>query len=213
MTTAPTSLSRVSKLESTCGKFEHRALKISRHVAMIRLYGVTLHTPINRSSFAAPFIPGHMPVKDFLTTDNMIPLLSSVLKATTLSDCRSSVTDSLEQTIMQDRDRCERTNVMRVLKGLLNMSLCSCSILDRLWKPCRCTHPLIPCCDLPSILINVPRFDAQHPSIIRFCKRAGSETFELFEQGTSNIDHINIQPRKYATIDTRTECPDISFCT
>lgn len=65
-------------------------LKVLRHVATIRLYEVILHTQTNKSSFAAPFIPGRIPVNDLPTTDNVIPQLKSALK-TLVEHCHSVV--------------------------------------------------------------------------------------------------------------------------
>ncbi|KAI5238034.1 hypothetical protein E4T42_09078 [Aureobasidium subglaciale] len=56
-------------------------LKFWRHVAMVHVYEVLLHTRTNKSSFAAPFIPGRIPVKDFPMPANMIPPLSRALGA------------------------------------------------------------------------------------------------------------------------------------
>ncbi|KAG9603400.1 hypothetical protein KCU77_g3329, partial [Aureobasidium melanogenum] len=70
-------------------------LKVLRHAAMVRLYEVLLHTPTNRSSFAAPFIPGRIPVRDFPTPENMIPPLETALNAL-ISHCHvvvDTVTD------------------------------------------------------------------------------------------------------------------------
>ncbi|KAI5269644.1 hypothetical protein E4T47_06953 [Aureobasidium subglaciale] len=58
-----------------------RTLKFWRHVAMVHVYEVLLHTRTNKSSFAAPFIPGRIPVKDFPMPANMIPPLSRALEA------------------------------------------------------------------------------------------------------------------------------------
>ncbi|CAD0088476.1 unnamed protein product [Aureobasidium vineae] len=48
---------------------------------MVRLYEVTLHTRTNKSSFAAPFIPSRIPVKDFPTPENIIFPLRTALEA------------------------------------------------------------------------------------------------------------------------------------
>ena len=56
-------------------------LKVLRHVAMVHLYEIILHTRTNKSSFAAPFIPGRIPVKDFPTPVNTIPPLRTALEA------------------------------------------------------------------------------------------------------------------------------------
>jgi hypothetical protein len=56
-------------------------LRILRHVAMVHIYEVILHTRTNKSSFAAPYIPGRIPVKDFPMPANMISLLSPALQA------------------------------------------------------------------------------------------------------------------------------------
>lgn len=56
-------------------------LKVLRHVAMVHIYEVVLHTPTNKSSFAAPYIPGRIPVEDFPMPANTIPPLRSALEA------------------------------------------------------------------------------------------------------------------------------------
>jgi hypothetical protein len=58
-----------------------QTLQIWRHVAMIHIYELVLHTPTNKASFAAPFIPGRIPVKDFPKPANIIPSLESALQA------------------------------------------------------------------------------------------------------------------------------------
>lgn len=56
-------------------------LKVLRHVAMVHIYEVVLHTRTNKSSFAAPFIPGRIPVKDFPMPIDTIPPLRSALES------------------------------------------------------------------------------------------------------------------------------------
>ncbi|KAJ2998194.1 hypothetical protein NUW58_g398 [Xylaria curta] len=56
-------------------------LKVWRHIAMIHIYEVVVHTPTNKASFAAPFIPGRIAVKDFPTPANVIPPLQAALEA------------------------------------------------------------------------------------------------------------------------------------
>ncbi|KAI4851461.1 hypothetical protein E4T44_02118 [Aureobasidium sp. EXF-8845] len=56
-------------------------LRILRHVAMVHIYEVILHTRTNKYSFAAPYIPDRIPVKDFPVPADMIPLLRSALQA------------------------------------------------------------------------------------------------------------------------------------
>ncbi|KAI5206024.1 hypothetical protein E4T39_02609 [Aureobasidium subglaciale] len=56
-----------------------RTLEFWRHVAMVHIYEVLLHTRTNKSSFAAPFIPGRIPVKDFPMPSNIIPPLAGAL--------------------------------------------------------------------------------------------------------------------------------------
>ncbi|KAF2829182.1 hypothetical protein CC86DRAFT_368241 [Ophiobolus disseminans] len=60
-----------------------QTLKVWWHLAMIYLYEPLLHTPANKSSFAAPFIPGRIPVKEFPTPVNVIPPLRTALTAIT----------------------------------------------------------------------------------------------------------------------------------
>ncbi|KAH3904316.1 hypothetical protein HBI56_009030 [Parastagonospora nodorum] len=56
-------------------------LKVWYHVAMILLHEAVLHTPTNKSSFAAPFIPGRVAVKDFPKPTLIIPPLQPALVA------------------------------------------------------------------------------------------------------------------------------------
>jgi hypothetical protein len=56
-------------------------LRVLRHVALVRIYEVVLHTRTNKSSFAAPYIPGRIPVKDFPMPATMILPLRSALEA------------------------------------------------------------------------------------------------------------------------------------
>jgi hypothetical protein len=56
-------------------------LQVWRHVAMIHIYELVLHTPTNKASFAAPFIPGRIPVKDFPKPTNIIAPLNAALQA------------------------------------------------------------------------------------------------------------------------------------
>jgi hypothetical protein len=58
-----------------------QTLQVWRHIAMIHIYELVLHTPTNKASFAAPFIPGRIPVKDFPRPTNIIPPLKSALQA------------------------------------------------------------------------------------------------------------------------------------
>ena len=48
---------------------------------MVHIYEVALHTPTNKSAFAAPFIPGRIPVKDFPKPANIVLPLKAVLQA------------------------------------------------------------------------------------------------------------------------------------
>jgi hypothetical protein len=56
-------------------------LKVWGHVAMIHIYEVVLHTPTNKATFAAPFIPGRIPVNDFPKPANIISPLEVALRA------------------------------------------------------------------------------------------------------------------------------------
>ena len=57
-----------------------QTLKVWWHIAMIHLYELVLHTPTNKASFAAPFIPGRIPVKDFPRPSTIIPPLKTALE-------------------------------------------------------------------------------------------------------------------------------------
>jgi hypothetical protein len=54
-------------------------LKVWWHVAIIHVYEVVLHTPTNKATFAAPFIPGRIAVEDFPKPTNIIPPLAIAL--------------------------------------------------------------------------------------------------------------------------------------
>ncbi|KAI9147369.1 hypothetical protein HJFPF1_12388 [Paramyrothecium foliicola] len=58
-----------------------QTLQVWRHVAMIYIHEIVLHTPSNKASFAAPFIPGRIPVKDFPRPPNVIPSLEWAFRA------------------------------------------------------------------------------------------------------------------------------------
>jgi hypothetical protein len=55
-------------------------LKVWGHVAMIHIHELALHTPTNKASFAAPFIPGRIAVTDFPKPVNVIPPLGMSLE-------------------------------------------------------------------------------------------------------------------------------------
>jgi hypothetical protein len=63
------------------GLASSQTLMVWRHVAMIHIYELVLHTPTNKSSFAAPFIPGRITVKDYPKPANIIPPLNTALEA------------------------------------------------------------------------------------------------------------------------------------
>jgi hypothetical protein len=54
-------------------------LEIWGHFAMVYIHEVVLHTPTNKTSFAAPFIPGRIATKDFPAPGIIIPPLGSAL--------------------------------------------------------------------------------------------------------------------------------------
>ncbi|KAI4659997.1 uncharacterized protein J4E79_005799 [Alternaria viburni] len=58
-----------------------QTLKVWWHAAMVHLYELVLHTPTNKASFAAPFIPGRIPVKDFPKPTIIIAPLKTSLEA------------------------------------------------------------------------------------------------------------------------------------
>lgn len=61
-----------------------QTLKVWQHVAMVYIHEVVLHTPTNKASFAAPFIPGRIAVQDFPTPANIIPPVKPALEALVL---------------------------------------------------------------------------------------------------------------------------------
>lgn len=58
-----------------------QTLQVWGHLAMIHIYELVLHTPTNKASFAAPFIPGRIAVKDFPTPATIITPLQTSLAA------------------------------------------------------------------------------------------------------------------------------------
>ena len=70
-------------------------LKVWRHVAMIHIYEVVLHTPTNKASFAAPFIPGRIAVKDFPRPLKIIPSLEGALEAI-VQNCHALIDTAAE---------------------------------------------------------------------------------------------------------------------
>ncbi|KAF1914430.1 hypothetical protein BDU57DRAFT_519430 [Ampelomyces quisqualis] len=56
-----------------------QTLKVWHHVAMVHIYEVVLHTPTNKGSFAAPFIPGRIAVKDIPKPTHIILPLQAAL--------------------------------------------------------------------------------------------------------------------------------------
>jgi hypothetical protein len=58
-----------------------QTLKVWWHVTMIHLYELVLHTPTNKALFAAPYIPGRVPVKDFPMPTTIIAPLGTALEA------------------------------------------------------------------------------------------------------------------------------------
>lgn len=72
-----------------------QTLKVWRHVAMIHIYELVLHTPTNKASFAAPFIPGRIAVKDFPMPANVIPPLQIALGAI-VQNCHAVIDTAAE---------------------------------------------------------------------------------------------------------------------
>lgn len=58
-----------------------KTLKVWYHVAMVHIHEVFLHTPTNKTSFAAPFLPGRIIVKDYPQPTNILPPLQDALVA------------------------------------------------------------------------------------------------------------------------------------
>jgi hypothetical protein len=56
-------------------------LMVFHHMAMIHIHELVLHTPTNKASFAAPFIPGRINVKDYPKPASIIPPLKKALGA------------------------------------------------------------------------------------------------------------------------------------
>ncbi|KAJ8115864.1 hypothetical protein OPT61_g2595 [Boeremia exigua] len=58
-----------------------KTLKVWYHVAMVYIHEVVLHTPTNKTSFAAPFVPGRIAVKDYPKPTHIISPLQEALAA------------------------------------------------------------------------------------------------------------------------------------
>ena len=56
-------------------------LMVWHHMAMIHIHELVLHTPTNKASFAAPFIPGRINVQDYPKPAIVIPPLKTALEA------------------------------------------------------------------------------------------------------------------------------------
>lgn len=72
-----------------------QTLKVWRHVAMIHIHELVLHTPTNKASFAAPYIPGRIAVKDFPTPANLFPPLRTALGAI-IQNCHGVIDTATE---------------------------------------------------------------------------------------------------------------------
>lgn len=68
-----------AQVPSCCASSQ--TLQVWHHVAMIYLYEVVLHTPTNKSLFAAPFLPGRIPVSDYPKPANIISPVKTGLEA------------------------------------------------------------------------------------------------------------------------------------
>ncbi|KAF2120025.1 hypothetical protein BDV96DRAFT_566565 [Lophiotrema nucula] len=72
-----------------------QTLKVWWHVAMIHIYEIVLHTPTNKATFAAPFIPGRIAVKDFPKPAKIIPPLKTALEAI-VQNCHAVIDTAAE---------------------------------------------------------------------------------------------------------------------
>lgn len=67
-----------------------QTLRVWYHVAMVHIHELVLHTPTNKPSFAAPFIPGRIAVKDYPRPTHIIPPLQEALTAL-LHHCHAAI--------------------------------------------------------------------------------------------------------------------------
>ncbi|KAF2728815.1 hypothetical protein EJ04DRAFT_590338 [Polyplosphaeria fusca] len=72
-----------------------QTLIVWHHVAMIHIHELVLHTPTNKASFAAPFIPGRIPVKDFPKPPSITPPLKQALIAI-VQHCHAVISTAAE---------------------------------------------------------------------------------------------------------------------
>ncbi|EUC34697.1 hypothetical protein COCCADRAFT_92883 [Bipolaris zeicola 26-R-13] len=72
-----------------------KILRVYWHVSMIHLYELVLHTPTNKASFASPFIPGRIPVKDFPKPAMIIHPLREALQ-TLVQNCHGVIETAVE---------------------------------------------------------------------------------------------------------------------
>jgi hypothetical protein len=72
-----------------------QTLKVWWHVAMIHIYEVVLHTPTNKATFAAPFIPGRIAVTDFPRPASIISPLATALEAI-VQNCHAVINTAAE---------------------------------------------------------------------------------------------------------------------
>jgi hypothetical protein len=77
------------------GLASSKTLRVWWHVSMIHLHELVLHTPTNKASFAAPFIPGRIPVKDFPKPAMIIPQLKEALQ-TLVQNCHGVIETAAE---------------------------------------------------------------------------------------------------------------------
>lgn len=74
---------------------ESQTLKVWYHLALIHIHEPVLHTPSNKASFAAPFIPGRIPVKDFPKPTHIIHPLKTALEAI-VQNCHAVIDTATE---------------------------------------------------------------------------------------------------------------------
>jgi hypothetical protein len=65
------------------------------HVALIHVFEVVLHTPTNKASFAAPFIPDRISVKDFPAPEASTAIIGEIL-ALIVSSCHAATQHAVD---------------------------------------------------------------------------------------------------------------------
>ena len=104
-----------------------QTLKVWYHLAMVHIHEVVLHTPTNKASFTAPFIPGRITVKDYPKPAHIISPLQEALAAL-VQHCHAVVdtaADMKPALVLSLPSFCFAPNVLYSLFVLVNLLVAS----------------------------------------------------------------------------------------